>query len=170
MNYRSERFLSFLIFEKYAAKWYPKHFPHLEILLSYVYFVLLRIKCVGSKTFLRNVYFKKQPSRGVLRKRYSKNMKQIYRRTPMPNCDFNKVAYLQAELPCRSVIWLFTFSQITLRHGCSPVNLLHIFITAFLKNTSGWLLLRLFVTSSQTFSFELNSSRTYSMWNISYLP
>ena len=28
--------------------------------------------------------FKKQPSRGVLRKRYSENMKQIYRRTPMP--------------------------------------------------------------------------------------
>ena len=29
----------------------------------------------------------KQPSRGVLRKRYSKNMQQIYRRAPMPNCD-----------------------------------------------------------------------------------
>ena len=36
--------------------------------------------------------FKKQPSRGVLRKRYSENMKQIYRRTPIPRCDFNKVA------------------------------------------------------------------------------
>ena len=34
----------------------------------------------------------KQPSRGVLRKRRSKNMLQIYRRTPMPKCDFNKVA------------------------------------------------------------------------------
>ena len=30
----------------------------------------------------------KQPSRGVLRKRSSKNMLQIYRRTPMPNCSF----------------------------------------------------------------------------------
>ena len=28
-----------------------------------------------------------------------------------------------------------------LRHGCSPVNLLHIFRKPFLKNTSGWLLL-----------------------------
>ena len=34
----------------------------------------------------------KQPPRGVLRKRCSKNMQQIYRRTPMPKCDFSKVA------------------------------------------------------------------------------
>ena len=33
------------------------------------------------------------------------------------------------------------FIEITLRHGCYPVNLLHIFITSFLKNTSGWLLM-----------------------------
>ena len=31
--------------------------------------------------------------------------------------------------------------DITLRHGCSPINLLHIFRTAFFKNISGWLLL-----------------------------
>ena len=34
----------------------------------------------------------KQPSSGVLRKRYSENMQQSYRRTPMPKCDFSKVA------------------------------------------------------------------------------
>ena len=33
-----------------------------------------------------------EPSRGVLRKRCSENMHQIYRRTPMSKCDFNKVA------------------------------------------------------------------------------
>ena len=33
----------------------------------------------------------KQPSRVVLKRRYSENMQQIYRRTPMPKCDFNKV-------------------------------------------------------------------------------
>ena len=33
----------------------------------------------------------KQPSSGALRKRYSENMHQVYRRTPMPKCDFNKV-------------------------------------------------------------------------------
>ena len=31
--------------------------------------------------------------------------------------------------------------EITLRHGCSPVNLLHNFRTPFPKNTFGWLLL-----------------------------
>ena len=39
------------------------------------------------------------------------------------------------EHPCRS--------EITLRHGCSPVNFLHIFIIYFPKNTSGWLLLKI---------------------------
>ena len=40
----------------------------------------------------------KQPLRGVSRKRCSENMQQIYRRTPMPKCDFNKVA-LQNRTP-----------------------------------------------------------------------
>ena len=35
------------------------------------------------------------------------------------------------------------FIEITLRHGSSPVNLLHIFKTAFPRDTSGWLLLKL---------------------------
>ena len=45
---------------------------------------------------------------------------------------------------CRSVISIklqSNFIAITLRHGCSPINLLHIFRTPFLKNTSAWLLL-----------------------------
>ena len=33
------------------------------------------------------------------------------------------------------------FIEIALRHGCSPVNLLHIFRTSFYKNTHGGLLL-----------------------------
>ena len=45
----------------------------------------------------------------------------------MPKCDFNKFAS--------------NFIEIALRHGCSPVNLLHIFRAPFLKNTSGRLLL-----------------------------
>ena len=36
----------------------------------------------------------KQPTRGVLRKRCSENMQQIYRRTTMPKCDFSKVSWL----------------------------------------------------------------------------
>ena len=34
----------------------------------------------------------KQPSRGVLRKRCSENMQQIYRKTTMLKCGFNNVA------------------------------------------------------------------------------
>ena len=49
-----------------------------------------------------------------------------------------------AEHPCRSAISIklqSNFIEIALRHGCSPVNLLHIFRTPFPKNTSRWLLL-----------------------------
>ena len=48
------------------------------------------------------------------------------------------------EHPCQNVIsinLLCNFIEITLQHRCSPVNLLHIFRTPFLKNTSKWLLL-----------------------------
>ena len=39
------------------------------------------------------------------------------------------------------ILLLCNVIEIKLRHGCSPVNLLHIFRTPFLKNTSGLLLL-----------------------------
>ena len=42
----------------------------------------------------------------------------------MLKCDFNKVA--------KQLI-----IEITLRHGCSPVTLLHIFVTPFSKNNYG---------------------------------
>ena len=48
--------------------------------------------------------------------------------------------------PCRSVISIklqSNFIEITLRHGYSPVNSLHIFRLPFCRNTSGWLLMRL---------------------------
>ena len=51
------------------------------------------------------------------------------------------------EQPCRSVIsikLLCNFFEITLRHECSPVNLLHIFRTPFYKNTSGKLFLYMY--------------------------
>ena len=44
------------------------------------------------------------------------------------------------EHPCQSVISLklqSNFIEFTLWHGCSPVNLLHIFRTPFPRNTSG---------------------------------
>ena len=56
-----------------------------------------------------------------------------------PNMFLDK----RREHPCQSVISIklqSNFIEITLRHGCSPVNVLHIFRTPFSKNTSGWLL------------------------------
>ena len=52
---------------------------------------------------------------------------------------------------CWSVIsikLLCNFIKITLRHGCYPVNFLHIFRTPFSKNTSGGLLLDSLTTFS----------------------
>ena len=50
--------------------------------------------------------------------------------TPMLKCDFNKVAATLFKY-CG-----LNFIQITLQDGCSPVNLLHMFRTSFLQNTS----------------------------------
>ena len=50
-------------------------------------------------------------------------MQQIYKRTSILKCDFNKVALL-----CSLI-------EITFWHGFSPVNLLYIFRTRFPKNT-----------------------------------
>ena len=49
------------------------------------------------------------------------------------------------EHPCRSVISVklqSNFIEITLWHGCSPINLLHILRTPFPRNTSGWPLIK----------------------------
>ena len=84
----------------------------------------------------------KELPKGAFRKRYSENIQQNYKRTPMLKCDFNKFAKekFTGERPCRSVISIklqsrkFTgehpcrsvisikllskFNEITLRHGC----------------------------------------------------
>ena len=52
-------------------------------------------------------------------------MQQIYRRLPMPKCDL-----------------LWNFIEITTRHRCFPVNLLHIFRRLFYKSTYEALLLK----------------------------
>ena len=72
----------------------------------------------------------KQPSRGVLRKRCSENMQQIYSKHQGRSA-------ISVKLPCN-------FIEITLLHGCSPVNLLHVLRAPFLKNTSRRLLLKLY--------------------------
>ena len=50
-----------------------------------------QIKQTLDKLFANCEKIQKKPSRCVLRKRYSENMQQNYRKTPMLKCDFNKV-------------------------------------------------------------------------------
>ena len=69
----------------------------------------------------------KHPLWGVVRKRCSENMQQIYRRTPTLKCNF----------------------------GCSPVNLLHIFRTPFPRTSEGLLLALLPKAYSTLFQEEL---------------
>ena len=90
-----------------------------------------------------------QPFRSVLRKRGSEILQQIYRRTPMSKCDFNKIA--KQHCNCK---------EIKLRHGCSPANLLCIFSTPF---TFGGLLLRMMCLSSKFLLITCQSVPLYYM-------
>ena len=87
------------------------------IIWSVLIFPWKTIWLLKRRRTMTNLKIRKQPSRGVSRKSCSENMQQIYRRIPMSKYDFY-----------------------TLWHGCSPVNLLHIFRTPFPESTSGWLL------------------------------
>ena len=78
--------------------------------------------------------FQKQPSRGVLRKRCSENIQQIYR------------SVISVKLLGKSI-------EITLRHWCSSVSLLHILRTPFHNNNSGGLLLDFLTLRKQLSSF-----------------
>ena len=80
---------------------------------------------------LRILIVQEQPSRVVFKKRCSENMQQIYRRIPIPKCDFNKVA---SQLYWNRILaWLFS---------CKFAA--H-FQNTFPKNTSGRLLPNSFV-------------------------
>ena len=73
------------------------------------------------------------------------------------------------EHPCRSAISIklfCNFIEISLRYGCSPVNLLHIFRTSFPKNTSEWLLLvfRIYPLKFHFSKASLKNSTTYLLW------
>ena len=69
------------------------------------------------------------------------------------------------ENPCRSAIsikLLCNFIEVTILHGSSPVNLLHIFRTHFLNNTSRWLLLsQSFISNLLHFFRERDKTKFY---------
>ena len=101
-------------------------------------YVLARTKANGRSVGI--YYLQKHPPRGVPRKSVPKICSKV-----------------TGERPCRSAVSMklvCNFSEITLRRGCSPVNMLHIFRTPFL-NTSEWLFL--YLTDQQ--KFALSSKR-----------
>ena len=62
--------------------------------------------------------------------------------------DINEMRNLEIKICIEYLFWYIlleifevTFYEVTRRHGCSPVNLLHIFRTPFSKSTYGKLLL-----------------------------
>ena len=59
--------------------------------------------CLNNKSI-----FQKHPPRGVPRKRCSEYIQEIYRRTPMPKCDFNKVALQFYWNDTLALAWAFS--------------------------------------------------------------
>ena len=74
-------------------------------------------------------------------------------------CVLKICSKFTGEQPCWSVVSIklhSSFIETTLRHDCSPVNLLHIFRTPFPKKTYRWLLLYLIHTSCLSTFEEMN--------------
>ena len=132
-NTQTESFLTKKLRKKISTSTFVNDF--LAIKKSQIQRSLLSMELLGihvcrysTSVTIRYSKSQKQPSCSVLRKGCSENMLQIYRRAPMPKRDFNKVAS--------------SFIEMAFQHGCSPINLLHIFRTPFPQKTSGWLLLK----------------------------
>ena len=140
-----EVIISRLIWTEQSVKWREKIRRSFEAWKQKTSFlVILRLRIVyGDWEFLAQ----KQPSKGALWKRRSENMQQSHRKTSMPKFDkkvfLNYAADLQENTHAKVILikLLSNFIDITLWHGCSPVNLLHVFRTPFYENTCKKLLL-----------------------------
>ena len=82
-------------------------------------------------------YLQKQPSRGVLKKKCSENIQQIYRRTPMPKCGFNNVAL-------RSGCFMCYLSHIFIRRGLHGNRMYTkpVVFSYFKRNHQDWFILK----------------------------
>ena len=72
---------------------------------------------LGNPFVFAKIIFQEIPEAAVRRRSVEKDVLKIYSK-------------FTGEQPCRDVIskkLLYNFIEIILRHGCSPVNLLHIF-------------------------------------------
>ena len=69
---------------------FQRHKASLNI--THIGWINFDIQWKSKQYLLYYTFLQKQPPRGVFRKRFSENMQQIYRRAPMPKCNFKKVA------------------------------------------------------------------------------
>ena len=102
------------------SKWTRKCFQIIlvfelhEICFVLLHFCQIKWSCFATIHIQLHVIFQKQPSRGVF----------------LVIGVLKICSKFKGEHPWQIVIsikWLFKFTEITLRHGCSPVNLLHFF-------------------------------------------
>ena len=112
----------------------------------------------NNKSRLRNVR-KAWRSKDILSSHFKSNMYRGQYRSPVASKTvlgkgLPKIcSKFTEEYPCRSAISVKLQSniiEIALRHGCSPLHLLHIFRTPFPKNTSGGLLMLFFPYQNST--------------------
>ena len=66
-----------------------------------------------------------------------KSLKEIFYSvsSPLRNIVMKICSKFTGEHPCRNAILIK--NKVSLQHACFPVNLMHMFRTAFPKNTSG---------------------------------
>ena len=82
-----ELFVKILIALNYFCK--KLHLRYLTGFSIHLYSLQYIFTNLSYKTFFK---VQKQPPRGVLMKKCSENMQQMYKRTLTPKCDFNEVA------------------------------------------------------------------------------
>ena len=127
-SWEEKHFFSFFSYEE-------KHFAELWIVVSYFTLEAIVGWCSAKVGVLQNTILNI-----VLLNLWSKPL-----RSSRPEVFLGKgvpkiCSKSTGEHPCWIAISIKLQSkiiEITIRHGCSPVNLLHIFRTPFLKNTSG---------------------------------
>ena len=97
-----------------------------------------------------------------------KNFRSSHRETFLGKGVLKICSKFTGEHSCRNAIsikLLCNFIEITLRHGRSPVNLLHIFRTPFLKSTSGRLFVSLLYQWFHDFWWQNFQTSTPSSWD-----
>ena len=129
----------------------------LEIFLRAILNSFFQKYTVVIQYLLDEQFLEKQPSRSVRRKMCSEYMLEIYKRAPMPKCNFNKVALQVFWI--RFSAWVFsskfaanfqnTFSQEHLWKAASESSPVKLFISITVQAGNNFQVLFL-----QTFSWE----------------